>query len=45
MSEIAKADKPFVRREMTRAEAIARLAGDKYKTDNVNRATGDVMSF
>jgi len=45
MGEIVKADKPFVRKEMTRAEAIAKLAGDKYKTDNVNRATGDVMSF
>ncbi|MGD0552269.1 MAG: threonine--tRNA ligase [Sedimentisphaerales bacterium] len=45
MSEIVKADKPFIRKEMTRAEAIAKLAGEKYKTDNVNRATGDVMSF
>ena len=45
MGEIVKADKPFVRREMTRAEAIAKLAGEKYKTDNVNRATGDIMSF
>ena len=45
MGEIAKADKPFVRKEMTRAEAIAKLGGEKYKTDNVNRATGDIMSF
>ncbi|MGA2172835.1 MAG: threonine--tRNA ligase [Sedimentisphaerales bacterium] len=45
MSQIAKADRPFVRKEMTRAEALKKLAADKYKTDNVNRATGDVMSF
>ncbi|MGA2069781.1 MAG: threonine--tRNA ligase [Sedimentisphaerales bacterium] len=45
MGEIVKADKPFVRKEMTRAEAIAKLGGEKYKTDNVNRATSDIMSF
>ncbi len=45
MSEIVKADKPFIRKEMTRAEAIAKLGGEKYKTDNVNRATGDILSF
>jgi threonyl-tRNA synthetase len=45
MSEIVKADKPFVRREMTRAEALNKLSADKYKTDNVNRATGDIISF
>ncbi len=45
MGEIVKADKPFARKEMTRAEAIAKLGGEKYKTDNVNRATGDIMSF
>jgi threonyl-tRNA synthetase len=45
MGEIAKADKPFVRKEMTRAEALKKLAGDTYKSDNVNRATGDIMSF
>ena len=41
MGEIVKADKPFVRKEMTRAEALAKLAGDKYKTDNVNRPTAN----
>ena len=45
MGEIVNADKPFIRKEMSRAEAIAKLGGDIYKTDNVNRATGDVMSF
>jgi len=45
MSEIVKADKPFIRKEMTRAEALKKLAGDIYKSDNVNRATGDIMSF
>ena len=45
MREIIKADKPFIRREMPRSEALAKLAGDKYKTDNINRAEGDVISF
>jgi len=45
MSEIIKADRPFARKEMTRDEALKKLSGDKYKTDNVNRATGDIMSF
>jgi len=45
MAEIAKADKPIKRIEMSRAEALKRVEGDRYKTDNVNRALGDVMSF
>ena len=45
MAEIVKADKPFVRKEMTRADALEKLAGDKYKTDNINRAEGDSISF
>ena len=45
MSEIIKADRPFVRKEMSRPAAIAKLAGDKYKIDNINRASGDVISF
>ncbi len=45
MREILKADRPFVRRKMSRAEALEKLAGDKYKTDNVNRADGDIISF
>jgi len=45
MREIISADKPFVRKEMSRAEALERVAGDKYKTDNINRAEGDVISF
>lgn len=45
MSEIVRADKPFVRKEMTRAEALAKLSDDKYKSDNVNRAAGDIISF
>ena len=45
MAEIIKADKPFARREMTRAEAARKLAGDKYKTDNISRADSDVISF
>jgi threonyl-tRNA synthetase len=45
MQEIVKADEPFIRKEMSRADAIARLAGDKYKTDNINRTDSQVISF
>jgi len=45
MTEIARADKPFIRKELTRAQALQKLAADKYKTDNVNRADGDTISF
>ena len=45
MLRIVQADKPFVRTEMTRAEALKKLAGDKYKTDNINRAEGDSITF
>jgi threonyl-tRNA synthetase len=45
MREIAGADRPFVRREMGRAEALEKLAGDKYKSDNIRRAEGDIISF
>ncbi|TFG50646.1 MAG: threonine--tRNA ligase [Candidatus Brocadiia bacterium] len=45
MSEIGKADKPFVRKELIREEALRKLADDKYKTDNINRAKGDIISF
>jgi len=45
MAEIVKADTPFTRKDMTRDQALAKLAGDSYKTDNVRRAEGDVISF
>jgi threonyl-tRNA synthetase len=45
MQEIVKADKPFIRKEMTRRDALAKLSADKYKTDNINRAEGDTISF
>jgi threonyl-tRNA synthetase len=45
MSEIVKADQPFVRKELTRNEALSKLADDKYKTDNINRTDSDVISF
>ena len=45
MSEIIDADTPFVRREMNRADALEKLAGDKYKTDNIIHADGDIISF
>jgi threonyl-tRNA synthetase len=45
MAEIIQAERPFVRREMTRAEALEKLAADKYKTDNINRTDSEVISF
>ena len=45
MSKIIKANEPFIRKEITRAEALNKLAGDKYKIDNINRADGDIISF
>jgi threonyl-tRNA synthetase len=45
MTKIIAEDRPFTRYEMTRDEALAKLADDEYKTDNVNRATGEVISF
>jgi len=45
MREVVATDKPFVRKELTRAQALEKLANDKYKTDNINRAEGDTISF
>ena len=45
MREIIKADKPFIRTEMSRAEALDKLAADKYKTDNIKHADGNIISF
>jgi threonyl-tRNA synthetase len=45
MQEIVAADKPIVRQEMSRPQALQELQGDKYKTDNIKRAEGDVISF
>jgi len=45
MVEIINADTPFVRKEMNRADALEKLAGDKYKTDNIIHADGDIISF
>ncbi len=45
MAEIAEKKLPFVRRELSREEAIKHVAGNKYKIDNINRAAGDTLSF
>jgi len=45
MCEIIKADKPFIRKEMTQAEALDKLGGDKYKIDNIKHSDSDVISF
>ncbi len=45
MQKIIKANRPFVRQELTRAEAEAKYKDDEYKLDNIARAQGDVISF
>ena len=45
MRQIIKADSPFIKKEMTREQALEKMAGDKYKTDNINRADGDMITF
>jgi len=45
MAEIIRADRPFVRKEMTKAEALDKLASDKYKTDNISRTDSSIISF
>ena len=45
MQKIIKANRPFVRNELTRAEAEKKYADDEYKLDNIARADGDVISF
>ena len=45
MREIVEADKPLVRQEMSRQQALEELKGDPYKTDNLHRADSDVISF
>jgi len=45
MRQIVKADKPFIRTEISRQQALAKLASDKYKTDNIKHADSDVISF
>ena len=45
MREIVEGNQPIVRREMSRPQALEELKGDKYKTDNIERAEGDVISF
>jgi len=45
MKKIVKEDRPFVRREMARDEALDYLEDDVYKTENVMNADGEVISF
>ena len=45
MQKIVKADTPFVRTEMSKDEALKKLASDKYKLDNVKNADSDTLSF
>jgi threonyl-tRNA synthetase len=45
MAEIVAADEPFLRKEMSRAQAMEKLKGDKYKLDNIERAHSETISF
>lgn len=45
MKSIVKKNEKFVRTELTRDEALKKYADDEYKTDNIERAKGDVISF
>ena len=45
MQEIVGADRPFVRTEMPREQALEKLRGDKYKTDNIERVDSPTISF
>jgi threonyl-tRNA synthetase len=45
MDKIVAADVPVRRIEMNRQEALQKVVGDAYKSDNIERATGDVISF
>ncbi len=47
MKKIIKADKPFIRYEMPRDEAMNKLQkeGNPYKIENAQRAKGDTLSF
>jgi threonyl-tRNA synthetase len=45
MKQIADADISFERIELSKQEALTQVSGDKYKTDNIERAEGDVLSF
>jgi len=45
MKKIIQSDQPFVRIEMTREQALRKMADDPYKLDNIHRASGDVISF
>ena len=45
MQTIVKSDFPIKRIEMSRDQALKKVAGDRYKKDNIGRATGEVISF
>ena len=45
MREIVKADRPFVRREMSKSEALKKMADHKYKVDNIRNSGSEVISF
>ena len=45
MAEIVSQNLPFIRRELSRQQAVLHVAGNRYKIDNINRAQGDTISF
>lgn len=46
MARIIKANRPFTRLEFSREEALSRVAGDEYKTENIAQVPdGETISF
>jgi len=45
MREIVRADRPFVRSQMSKSEALKKMAGHKYKVDNIRNSGSEVISF
>jgi len=45
MNEIAEADLPFRRTQMSRADALKKVESSKYKIDNIKRSESDIISF
>lgn len=45
MNEISKSAAPFIRQELSREKALEKVSHDQYKTDNIQRADSDTISF
>jgi len=45
MDDIVKADVPYIKKEMTKDQALQKMASDRYKTDNIIRAQDETITF